>query len=174
VAVAPAVLVVTTVAPAAMTAVARVRVDVVPVDPAVPALADQEALLACAAAQALPAVIAAPVATARPAMTSVVARENLAAMAKDHHAVVAAAMTGAMTAEAPVSAVLMIVPLSSRPPAAGWRPFCLNPQASKTSPFRSNQPAAPIKSLIWPACSSANPNASASAWNPCAVNGWTH
>jgi hypothetical protein len=149
-----------------MTAVARVRVDVVPADLAVlaaPAFAGQEALLVCAAAQALPAVIAAPVATAHPAMTSVAAQENSAVMAKDHRAVVADAMTDAMTAEAPVSAVPMIVPLSSRPPAAGWRPFCLNPQASKTSPFRSNQPAAPIKSLIWLAYSSANPNASASA-----------
>jgi hypothetical protein len=132
---APAVLVVTTVAPAAMTAAARVRVDVVPVDlaaPAVPAFVVPEALLACAAARALPAVIAAPVATAHPAMTNAAARENSAVMAKDHRAVVAAEMTDAMTAEAPVSAVLMIVPPSSRPPAAGWRPFCLNPQASKT------------------------------------------
>ena len=91
-----------------------------------------EALLACAAARALPAVIAALVATAHPAMTSAAARENSAVMAKDHPAVVAAAMTDAMTAEAPVSAVLMIVPPSSHPPAAGWRPFYLNPQASKT------------------------------------------
>jgi hypothetical protein len=135
---APAVLVVTTVAPAAMTAAARVRVDVVPADLAdlavlaVPAFAGQEALLVCAAARALPAVIAAPVATAHPAMTNAAARENSAVMAKDHRVVVAAEMTDAMTAEAPVSAVLMIVPPSSRPPAAGWRPFCLNPQASKT------------------------------------------
>jgi hypothetical protein len=118
-----------------MTAAARVRVDVVPADLAVlaaPAFAGQEALLVCAAAQALPAVIAVPVVTAHPAMTSVAAQENSAVMAKDHRAVVAAVMTGAMTAEAPVSAVLMIAPPSSRPPAAGWRPFCLNPQASKT------------------------------------------
>lgn len=125
---APAVLVVTTVAPAAMTAAARVRVDVALEAPAVLVFVVPEALLACAAARALPAVIAAPVATAHPAMTSVAARENSAVMAKDHRAVVAAAMT----AEAPVSAVLMIVPPSSHPPAAGWRPFCLNPQASKT------------------------------------------
>ena len=128
---APAVLVVTTVALAAMTAAVRVRVDVVLAAleaPAVLVFVVPEALLACAAARALPAVIAAPVATAHPAMTSVAARENSAVMAKDHRVVVAAAMT----AEAPVSAVLMIVPPSSHPPAAGWRPFCLNPQASKT------------------------------------------
>ena len=128
---APAVLVVTTVALAAMTAAARVQVDVVQEAleaPAVLAFVVPEALLACAAARALPAVIAAPVATAHPAMTSVAAQENSAVMAKDHRVVVAAAMT----AEAPVSAVPMIVPPSSHPPAAGWRPFCLNPQASKT------------------------------------------
>lgn len=131
---APAVLVVTTVAPAAMTAAARVQVDVVQEAlealeaPAVLAFVVPEALLACAAARALPAVIAAPVATAHPAMTSVAVRENSAVMAKDHRVVVAAAMT----VEAPVSAVLMTVQPSSRPPAAGWRPFCLNPQASKT------------------------------------------
>lgn len=128
---APAVLVVTTVAPAAMTAAARVQVDVVQEAleaPAVLAFVVPEALLACAAARALPAVIAAPVATAHPAMTSVAVRENSAVMAKDHRVVVAAAMT----VEAPVSAVLMTVQPSSRPPAAGWRPFYLNPQASKT------------------------------------------
>lgn len=128
---APAVLVVTTVALAAMTAAARVRVDVVLAvqeAPAVLAFVVPEALLACAAARALPAVIAAPVATAHPAMTSVAVRENSAVMAKDHRVVVAAAMT----VEAPVSAVLMTVPPSCHPPAAGWRPFCLNPQASKT------------------------------------------
>ena len=132
---APAVLVVTTVALAAMTAAARVQVDVVLAALAalaVLAFVVPEALLACAAARALPAVIAALVATAHPAMTSVAAQENSAVMAKDHRAVVAAAMTDAMTAEAPVSAVLMIVPPSSRPPAAGWRPFYLNPQVSKT------------------------------------------